>query len=701
MNASRPTAAQLFMQRPPATAGAPWDADVGRELSNGYLVCSWRRPFFSPLPEGFTFRYLPHAGNLTSVAVLLRQSGGVGDDPERLCLIVACAVVENLRPELAEEGWKKRVCVGDSFIRQYEVPPDARSISCILLNIINYPCPISKAQVCLNATLVRLLSSSSSPTFPTISMPEPRPNQWPPPLDDTDPQSDVSRLQQEKDAKKINDEIDRLIEQERQELKKRRPQAKLLLLGQAEAGKSTLLKNFQLQFAPKAFHADADAWRAVIHLNLVRAVNLILELLTTPPVSYTGGVNRSVSSLSNYHGRQPTSDPLRHLRMRLSPLRQVELLLQKRLCSDTPTGLCSPNIDIYQSATVRPPDVTVRAKSGWKALAKLQRPTSSTSQHDELHDARQIIEACKDDIVALWQHEVVHMGLKERDVALEDHCTFFLDNAGRVAAGKYIPTSEDILRARLQTVGVEEHRLIMETDPGQEWIFYDVEGCRGQRAAWAPYFDDVNAVIFLCPMANFDRVLPEDPTVNSLLDSFQIWKTICESKLLADATFILLLNKMDLLEAKLQAGIQFSEYVSLYKDQPNDAEYIASYFKRKFSAVHKYSSPKQRPLHIHTTCAILAIRLSSSLEHICTSQLELQAFLEPIPSVLSLFLLDTLSIFSATNRYPSTFVFDVNGLKVSDRSGSMIAWCNPQVRDVEYKTNIELSLHHSGPGDTR
>lgn len=78
-------------------------------------------------------------------------------------------------------------------------------------------------------------------------------------------------------------------------------------------------------------------------------------------------------------------------------------------------------------------------------------------------------------------------------------------------------------------------------------------------------------------MANFDRVLPEDPSVNSLvrfrlstflprrhlthdpqLDSFQIWKTICESKLLGNATFILLLNKMDLLRAKLQSGERVS-----------------------------------------------------------------------------------------------------------------------------------------------
>lgn len=289
----------------------------------------------------------------------------------------------------------------------------------------------------------------------------PKPDQWPPPFEDTDPETAASRLLQEKEAKRIkyvesvfhaassshfvasdicSDEIDQLIEQERIEIKKRQPQAKLLLLGkflaltdihrtvvtprpgQSEAGKSTLLKNFQLQFAPKAFQADTEAWRAVIHLNLVRAVNFILELLSTPPLSYTGNANGSISSLSNYHGRQPTTDPLRHLRMRLSPLRQVELLLQKRLCSDTPSEQGTFDYDMFRGASANSQDVAIRARSGWKALAKMQRPTSSTSQHDALHDARQIIEACREDVMALWANELVHVGLREREVVLEDHC---------------------------------------------------------------------------------------------------------------------------------------------------------------------------------------------------------------------------------------------------------------------------------------
>lgn len=434
--------------------------------------------------------------------------------------------------------------------------------------------------------------------------PEPKANEWPPRVArEADIQLVELRLQQERQAKRVNDEIDRQIELEKQELKRHRPQAKLLLLGQSEAGKSTLLKNFQLLFAPKAFHAEAEAWRAVIHLNLVRAVNFILShehlysanTTPRPTTASSDASRRSSSSISTGTSRrQDSAESLRHLRMRLSPLRQVELILHRRLCVD---GASPPDAP-------RSPDLSVRVRSGWKGLARIGRPTSMTHQ-DELQNARQIIDACRDDICAMWTDDAVQAGLRAQSVVLEDHCIYFLNNVSRVAALRYAPTSDDILRARLQTVGVEEHKLVLETvDSGSEWVFYDVEGCRGTRAAWAPYFDDVDAMIFLCPMSNFDVMLAEDPSMNSLLDSFNLWKTICESKLLADATFILFLNKMDLLHAKLKSGVRFSDYVALYKDQPNDAENVALYFRRKLSAVHKHSSPKPRALHMHMSCAI-------------------------------------------------------------------------------------------------
>ena len=44
----------------------------------------------------------------------------------------------------------------------------------------------------------------------------------------------------------------------------------------------------------------------------------------------------------------------------------------------------------------------------------------------------------------------------------------------------YEPSDDDIVRARLRTLGVEEHRFTMESGayPGSEWYIYDVGGSR-------------------------------------------------------------------------------------------------------------------------------------------------------------------------------------------------------------------------------
>lgn len=132
----------------------------------------------------------------------------------------------------------------------------------------------------------------------------------------------------------------------------------------------------------------------------------------------------------------------------------------------------------------------------------------------------------------------------------------------------------------------------------------------------------VNAVIFLCPMSGFDQQLAEDNKANRLVsplvyshqlaqnltsfqqDSMELWQTVCRSKLLANSTFILLLNKADLLFAKLKT-VQFADHVPGYEDRPNKAEYVADFLREQMIAVHRKYSPKKRQLHHHVTCAIV------------------------------------------------------------------------------------------------
>lgn len=66
---------------------------------------------------------------------------------------------------------------------------------------------------------------------------------------------------------------------------------------------------------------------------------------------------------------------------------------------------------------------------------------------------------------------------------------------------------DDILHARIQTMGVAEHIFDVPLHGRSvTWHLYDVGGARGQRHTWVPYFDDATAIIFLAPVSAFDQV---------------------------------------------------------------------------------------------------------------------------------------------------------------------------------------------------
>jgi hypothetical protein len=67
-------------------------------------------------------------------------------------------------------------------------------------------------------------------------------------------------------------------------------------------------------------------------------------------------------------------------------------------------------------------------------------------------------------------------------------------------------------------------------EKGVDWLIYDVGGARNQRQVWAPFFDDVNALIFLAPISAFDQVLAEEPDVNRVEDSLLLWRSVVANK---------------------------------------------------------------------------------------------------------------------------------------------------------------------------
>jgi guanine nucleotide-binding protein alpha-1 subunit len=51
-----------------------------------------------------------------------------------------------------------------------------------------------------------------------------------------------------------------------------------------------------------------------------------------------------------------------------------------------------------------------------------------------------------------------------------------------------------------------------------------------------------------------------------------IWKSVCSNKLLANVELVLFLNKCDILERKLKAGVRLAKYVRSYAARANDVE---------------------------------------------------------------------------------------------------------------------------------
>lgn len=154
----------------------------------------------------------------------------------------------------------------------------------------------------------------------------------------------------------------------------------------------------------------------------------------------------------------------------------------------------------------------------------------------------------------------------------------------------------------------------------RDWLVYDVGGARTQRAAWVPYFDAVDAIIFIVSLSSFDQSLSEDPSINRMEDSLRSFRDLVGSKILKNVNIILFLNKIDLLESKLASGVQLGQYFKRYGDRPNTTEAVAKCewvrfivktitdtlpqdFRSKFTAIYdKYTPPHaKRVFNIHTT----------------------------------------------------------------------------------------------------
>ncbi|KAI9459695.1 guanine nucleotide binding protein, alpha subunit [Lactarius psammicola] len=441
-----------------------------------------------------------------------------------------------------------------------------------------------------------------------------------PPPDETPAQREM-RILAEQQAKQVSDAIDEQLRVERVELKRNRPDVKILLLGQSESGKSTTLKQFQLLHTPAAFQAERIAWRTVIYLNLVRSVRRILDTISAEREEEILDSTSIISNRRTSTSSGPTDPEIHRIAAEkhaeysaiLAPVLELEGRLIHRLREDDDDDEATRLGDGSTPGWSTPRgEYAVRTTSNWKRAFTLKRSSkrvpTPVSWLEDPSDPVHVLDRCRDSMVRLWGDEWVRRRLVERRVRLQESSGFYLDQIERITGKDYSPTDEDVLKARLKTVGVVEHSFTISMGSmrgNTSWMIYDVGGARNQRHAWAPFFQDVNTIIFLAPISAFDQVLTEDPRVNRLEDSLLLWRAVVSNKLLDKVPIVLFLNKCDLLREKLEAGVRLKSHLVTYGDRPNDYESVSKYIRNKFGQLHNQNSPnRERELFIHYTSVV-------------------------------------------------------------------------------------------------
>lgn len=83
----------------------------------------------------------------------------------------------------------------------------------------------------------------------------------------------------------------------------------------------------------------------------------------------------------------------------------------------------------------------------------------------------------------------------------------FFEDLDRLFTKEFVPTDQDVLRARLRTTGITETHFDLGT---LQYRMFDVGGQRSERKKWIHCFEGVNALMFLVAISGYDQCLAED-----------------------------------------------------------------------------------------------------------------------------------------------------------------------------------------------
>jgi guanine nucleotide-binding protein G(i) subunit alpha len=132
----------------------------------------------------------------------------------------------------------------------------------------------------------------------------------------------------------------------------------------------------------------------------------------------------------------------------------------------------------------------------------------------------------------------------------------------RVCTKSYEPSKQDILHCRRKTVGVATENI--EVD-GVKLTLSDVGGQRNERKKWTKVLSSVDILIYIISLSDYDEVLYENQDINKMKEALEVFDNTINLDWFRESPIILIFNKKDMLEKKIQEEDTLKKAFSSYK----------------------------------------------------------------------------------------------------------------------------------------
>jgi GTPase SAR1 family protein len=165
---------------------------------------------------------------------------------------------------------------------------------------------------------------------------------------------------------------------------------------------------------------------------------------------------------------------------------------------------------------------------------------------------------------------------------------------------------------------------------GVQFEIYDVGGQRSERRKWVHGFENVDAVIFVAALSEYDQTLAEAKRQNRMVEALNLFESVVKNAHFADTCVMLFLNKKDIFAEKIMtSNIADSPFFSDYAGPTKDFDHGVLYFIQKFESY--LNEDEFNDSFIHVTCATdtnnMEFVLDSTMNIIMTENLRRAGFL--------------------------------------------------------------------------